>query len=373
MLLKQPKGHVMQLKQSIASATLWLLWAMPLFAEDQWPELPATNGSIQIPAQEWPLKPGPRQVKVTIHYPGGKLEKIDARTGMMLSLHNWGGTGCVGTADPLQLVERYNVVCLCVDYLQSGKQASIDDPEPYDFGYLQALDALRALYWLDHSLTSRKVEFARKRVYATGGSGGGNVTLMVNKLAPRTFACCIDICGMAKLSDDIAFNLPGGSDLNARYSRDKSNPYYLSPDHQELRYVGNPAHLKVMRNLCVDGGCRVIVVHGAEDRTCPVDDALEMVTNLRAARFKVDTKFVSLNDLDGEVFTGTGHSLGNRTLIVQRVSKEYLFPNGAHETMRFGRNDFECRDEIIYPTTNGRFVISYANGYPVGRFEAKSE
>ncbi len=358
----------MQLKQALAPATIVLLWIVPLFAADQWPELPAANGSVQIPVQEWPLKPGPRQVKVAVHYPGGRLDKVDPRTGMMLSLHNWGGTGCAGTADPGQLAERFNVVCLCVDYLQSGKQASIDDPEPYDFGYLQALDALRALYWLDEGLTNRKLEFARKRVYATGGSGGGNVTLMVNKLAPRTFACCIDLCGMAKLSDDIAFNLPGGSNLNARYSRDKSNPYYLSPDHQELRFVGNPAHLKIMREL--GNQCRLIVVHGSEDKTCPVEDAVEMVANMRTAQLTVDAKFVRLTDLDQEVFTSTGHSLGNRTLIVQKVSKEYLLPNGSSEGMRVGRSDFEYREDIIYPTTNGRFVISYKNGYPVGRFEA---
>ena len=40
--------------------------------------------------------------------------------------------------------------------------------------------------------------------------GGGNITLMVNKLAPRTFAAAIDMSGMARLTDDIAFNLPGG-------------------------------------------------------------------------------------------------------------------------------------------------------------------
>ncbi len=354
-----------------AIATLCLLWTTPLLAEDQWPELPATNGAVHIPAQEWPLKPGPRQVKVTVHYPGGKLEKVDSRTGMMLSLHNWGGTGCVGTADPVQLAERYNVVCLCVDYLQSGKQASIDDPEPYDFGYLQALDALRALYWLDHSLTSRKLEFARRRVYATGGSGGGNVTLMANKLAPRTFACCIDICGMAKLTDDIAFNLPGGSDLNARYSRDKSHPYFLSPDHQELRFVGHPAHSKIMHEL--GNHCHLIIVHGTEDRTCPIEDARDMVTNLQTAQLDVEAKFIGAADLDQVAFTGTGHSLGNRTLIVQRVADAYLNVAASARGMRQGPSDFERRKDIVYPTTNGRFVISYANGFPVGRFEARSK
>lgn len=352
---------------ALGLVVLCLLGNAAVSAEDQWPGLPAMNASVEIPAQEWPLKPGPRYVKVTVHYPGGMLERVDRQTGMMLSLHNWGGSGCVGTANPLQLVERYNVVCLCVDYLQSGKQASIDDPEPYDFGYLQALDALRALYWLDHGLSSRPMNFARQRVYATGGSGGGNVTLMVNKLAPRTFACCIDMCGMAKLSDDIAFNLPGGSDLNARYSRDRSHPYYLSPDHQELRFVGNPAHLKIMHGL--GNQCRLFVVHGADDRTCPTADAVEMITNLKAAQLDIEAKIVTAADLDKEVFTSAGHSLGNRTEIVHRVAREYLTPGGQRAAVRNGPSDFERREEIIYPTTHGRFVISYAAGFPLGRFE----
>ena len=41
------------------------------------------------------------------------------------------------------------VVALCVNYLQSGRKEAINGQEPYDFGYLQALDALRALYWMD--------------------------------------------------------------------------------------------------------------------------------------------------------------------------------------------------------------------------------
>ncbi len=31
--------------------------------------------------------------------------------------------------------------------------------------------------------------------------------------------------------------------------------------------------------------------------------------------------------------------------------------------------DFEAREELVFPTPNGRYVVSYANGYPVGRFE----
>ena len=95
------------------------------------PALPETMGTVSIPAQEWPVKPGPREIAVTIRYPraGSKIQGVLPTTGLMLSLHNWGGTGSGGSADPGVLAEKYNVVAISVDYLQSGKKASIDDPE----------------------------------------------------------------------------------------------------------------------------------------------------------------------------------------------------------------------------------------------------
>ena len=209
-----------------------------------WPPLPAADAAVEIPAQEWPRRPGPRQVRVLVHYPGGKLANVTAATGIMLSLHNWGGVDCAGTADPQTLADKLNVVALCVNYLQSGKQDSIEGPEPYDFGYLQGLDALRAVWWMQASLQAQRLAFAEGRIFSTGGSGGGNVALMANKLAPRTFACVVDLCGMKKLSADIAFHLPGGSDLDARWSRDPASPSYLSPDEQDLRFVGQSGHLQ---------------------------------------------------------------------------------------------------------------------------------
>jgi len=42
----------------------------------EWPALPEANGAIEIPAQEWPQNPGPRTVKIEIHYPQGKLANV---------------------------------------------------------------------------------------------------------------------------------------------------------------------------------------------------------------------------------------------------------------------------------------------------------
>lgn len=333
-----------------------------------WPALPEKDGAVELPAQEWPLRPGPRRVRVLVHYPRGSLDSVDARTGVMLTLHNWGGTDCVGTANPRHLADTLNVVALCVNYLQSGKQDSIDGPEPYDFGYLQALDALRALWWTCDRLPMQGRAFAAGRIYCTGGSGGGNVTLMANKLAPRTFACVIDLCGMKKLSDDVAFQLPGGSDLNARYVRDPAHPYHLSPDHQELRFLGNREHLQVQKQL--GATARIVTVHGQEDATCPFPDAVEMVDAMRAAGISVEPHFLRRDDLDGKIFTSAGHSLGDRTQIVLKVAGKYLRPGEAESLERKTPSDFERREAIRFPTSQGAIVIDYREGFPIGRYES---
>ena len=329
-------------------------------------ELPNRNDYVFVPAQSWPQRPGPRDVRISIYYPYGKLENVNQQTGIMLTLHNWGGEDCVGTASPQSLADRLNVITICVNYLQSGKKASIEDPEPYDFGYLQSLDALRGLAYVRTGLKQMDVAYDDSRLFCTGGSGGGNVTLMANKLAPRTFACVIDMCGMKKLSDDIAFDLPGGSGLNARWSQDTNSGNYLSPDEQALRFVGEPQHLATLKSL--QPSSKVIVVHGVDDTTCPFEDAREMVANMQAAGLDVEPHFIGKDDLDGSVFTSTGHPLGNRTEIVFRVAEKYLVPDGPQTLHRTGPSDFDRGEDIRYETANGQFVISYDSGVPVGVF-----
>lgn len=350
--------------------SLIVVWLLNLsftgWAAEPWPALPPTDQRVELPAQEWPLRPGPRTIQVLIHYPTGKLSGVTPQTGLMLTLHNWGGTDCVGTASPQVLANRFNVIALCVNYLQSGPKDSIEGPEPYDFGYLQGLDALRSLQWVFSKLQAQQTEFDSRRIFATGGSGGGNVTLMANKLAPRTFACVVDLCGMKKLSDDIAFNVPGGSDLDARYRRDLKHPYALSLDDQELRWPGHPQHLSVMKELGTQA--RIVTVHGVDDRTCPFEDAQEFVANAQAAKLDIVPRFIQKSDLDGKVFSSTGHSLGNRTEIVLQVAGQWLDPKSPDALRRTGLTDFERRDVVRYPTRHGAFEISYKDSFPVGRF-----
>lgn len=349
-------------------AWLGVLFAASVFAQEP-PPLPERDGDVTLPAQEWPYRPGPRTIRVYLRYPGGQLSRIDDRTGLLLSLHNWGGTVFAGAPDPTALARRLNVVAIGVDYLQSGAQASIHDPEPYDFGWLQALDALRALHYVFDRLQASRTPFAGGRIFATGGSGGGNVALMANKLAPRTFTGIVDLCGMPRLTDDIAFGLPGGSDLNARYRREPTSPNYLSVDEQELRFLGHPAHAAAMKAR--GAAAKIVVVHGVDDRTCPFADAREMVESLQAAGLDVVPHYVDAARVDGTAFQSTGHSLGQRTEIFFRVTDARWTADAPDALTRSGPTDFERREEIVYRTPNGRFVVQFGAGPPVGRFEAE--
>ncbi len=336
-------------------------------AEDDrgWPSLPEVDAAVEIPAQRSPYSSDARTVKVYLTYPGGSLDNVNAETGLMLSLHNWGGTQADGTADPAFLAAKYNVIAIAVDYFQSG---DLDKSVPYDFGYLQALDSLRALYFVFDGLDTSGMLFSRGRIFAAGGSGGGNVALMANKLAPRTFACIIDCSGMVKLDDEIAFGLPGGSELSARYSQDSSNPHSLTKDAQEIRFVGHPDHLSTMNRL--GNACKVIVSHGLTDEVCPVDHTREMVANMQAASMDVEAHLIAESDIESEIIMNTGHGVGDRTLIINKFASKYLLPDSESALVRTGKCDFELHDENVrYATRNGTYVISYGRGYPIGRFE----
>lgn len=334
-----------------------------------WPKLPTTNGVVELPAQEWPCRPAPRHIKVYVYYPFGRLEHVTAKTGLMLTIHNWGGTEAIGSAEPKVLTERLDVVSVAVDYLQSGKNEALETPEPYDFGYLQALDALRGLWYVQQGMKVSKTNFDASRIYATGGSAGGHVAMMCNKLAPHTFTCLIDICGPTKLSDDIAYGLPGGSSFNARYEKEDGLPGSLTTDEREIRCLSDPRHLAEMKRL--GNATKLIVVHGTDDTTAPFADTKELVEAMQQAKLDVESVFISKSQLDGKVFTATGHTIGHRTEILFRVADKYLRVGSKNYLSRTTSTDFFRREEIRYETTNGAFVISYEKGYPIGKFVPK--
>ncbi|EDL59922.1 hypothetical protein [Gimesia maris] len=78
-------------------------------------DLPERDSSFSISTQEWPFQPGPRTVKVYLYYPGKELKNVNAETGLMLNLHNWGGTNTSGAGNPAVLTRELNVIVISVD------------------------------------------------------------------------------------------------------------------------------------------------------------------------------------------------------------------------------------------------------------------
>jgi poly(3-hydroxybutyrate) depolymerase len=322
------------------------------------PPLPA-QGEVQIPAQAVGDSTG-RTITVHLRYPEGRLDKIKPTTGLMLSLHNWGGKGFGGAPSPEVLAKRYDVVAIGVDYFQSGDNPK--DVVPYDFGVYQTCDALRALYYVFQSLGDRHIAFDKTRIYVTGGSGGGNVSLMANKFAPHTFACVVDVSGMASLTDDIAYNLPGGSGLDARYSRNTNSPAYLSPGMQELRDTGNPKHLALAAEW--KNAAKVVSIHGQDDGSCLFPDKQRVIKAMQDAGFDATLHAIGKADADGVVILNSGHSIGNRTELVDRFAGSYLTATNPALCRLKGPTDFERKSVLTFPIQGGSCTVSFAKDWP---------
>ena len=272
----------------------------------------------KFPGQEYRFAPGSREVQMYVREP---VNGINADTGLMLLLHNWGGTWKQTVPWCNALADRYNLVTISVNYLQSGE--SKHDKVPYDHGLLQAMDCLRAVYTVAQQLKKSGVKWNSKRLYAAGGSGGGNVSQMVNKLAPASFACIVDMCGMPGLTEDIAF---GRGNLNAGYSQDPKSSKFLTAAMREIRDPGNPHHLA--RQKKVNPNNKVVIVHGQDDCYCSVVDKITIFKNMIKAGFRPSGYFLTESDIDGKVITTTGHAIGNRLKVIERYAGRFLEENG---------------------------------------------
>lgn len=318
------------------------------------PKLPETSGKVEIEVRDAGQQAA-RKLSVHIVYPHNRLSDIGAKTGIMLSLHNWGGTVWDNAPNPSRLSENYDLLVIGVTYYQSGDRSGAS--EPYDYGYVQAMDALRALHYVYQGLTAAGHSFDSTRIYCTGGSGGGNVTQMASKFAPNTFACIVDLSGMASLTDDIAYHLPGGSSLDARYSPDPASPAYLTPDMQEIRDLGNLSHLGLQAKSA--NRCKIVVIHGEDDPVCLGSDKHRVVDAMRAVGLDVEPHFITKADINGELIINSGHQIGERTGLLMHFSGRYLSLQSDQMCRLTGPNDFERRIPVAYPTSNGVHTITY--------------
>lgn len=295
-----------------------------------------------------------RSVEAHISYPGAG---INENTGMMLVSHNWGGTWEMCWYWCQVLSAKFNLICIDTDYYQTGPW----DPKgpAYDFGVLQSIDCLRVLYELRKYMKDNNIAYNRRRIYAAGASGGGNVSQMLNKLAPHTFGCIIDLCGMPGLTDKVAYG--ESPRLDAGYSRDPEHPNYLAKHMQEIRDYGNPEHLAIQYQYNPES--QVVIVHGVDDDYCCCADKVGIFGNMLRAGFKPEGYFITPGMVDGIVVTDTGHPIGDRAYVIAKFGQKFIAEKGEFVKL-LEASDFDRQSVIQYPVTGGTYQIDYSNGAP---------
>lgn len=116
-------------------------------------------------------------------------DTVNSQTGVMLFSHGWGSSRYV-VQDRMEFTcEAFNLICVSVEYRQSGldfdPDRGIGAYSPYDASFLQVFDVLNGL----RAVCNLRSGINRKRLFHYGQSQGGHIALLSAIFAPHTFAC----------------------------------------------------------------------------------------------------------------------------------------------------------------------------------------
>ncbi len=120
-------------------------------------------------------------------------DALGTNTGAMLCTHGWGNSRFQDAQKMAWAVDSYDLVCVSVEYRQSGFDASVQGHGwdcPYDFSFFQLFDVLNGL----RDVLRLRPGINVKRLFHYGGSQGGHLALLSAIVAPRTFAAVYASC-----------------------------------------------------------------------------------------------------------------------------------------------------------------------------------
>ena len=275
---------------------------------------------------------------------------VTKQTGMMLVNHNWGGTWQMCAPWCQILADKLDLITIDVNYYQSGWTPS---DGCYDHGVIQSMDCLRALYEVRKYAAANNIPFDPARTFTCGASGGGNVAQMLNKFAPHTFACIVDLCGVV-FDEDVAY---GMGPLNAGYSKDPASPAFLTRGMLEIRDLANPVHLDYQYRCNPDN--KIIIIHGTEDESCPCSSKAKVFAAQLNAGFLPEAHFITTAKTDGIIMLAPDHSLGDRAYIIARYSYDFIAPAGQYSKRLSADDDFARKSRITYPVDGGVYTIDF--------------
>ncbi|MGE5370814.1 MAG: hypothetical protein ACM3QZ_02390 [Solirubrobacterales bacterium] len=234
----------------------------------------------------------------------------------------------------------------------------------HDFGYIQAIDCLWSLGVLKQLCLQDNITLNWSRVYAYGAADGGHILGMCQRFAPHTFGLII--------SD----NAP------------------LSVTLSEISEVGRRME---KRWLQADDGSKVRIFiemqpyYGFEkDAAYYVTEDMLEIRDLQRYTPAGDTRLVLFQngeqDADKEAYYeqlkaagkvieyhSSADALTNEMVPdhIFLVGDRFMDPSSPEHITLSGPGDSELGVHLEFETTNGKYVVDYASGAPVIAFEGK--
>jgi dienelactone hydrolase len=139
----------------------------------------------------------PKPITVLVMEP----DNIDKNTGAMLFTHGWAGNRFQHQDKMEYTVDKFNLVCISVEYRMSGFDF---DPVtghgaylPYDASFYQVFDVLNGF----REVIKFYPQIEHKRFYHYGGSQGGHIALLSSMYVPNTFAFIYASCPLTHLDN----------------------------------------------------------------------------------------------------------------------------------------------------------------------------
>ena len=201
-------------------------------------------------------------------------DKMDSNTGAMLFTHGWGGNRFQHQDKMEYSADKFNVVCISVEFRMSGYDFNPTTGRgaylPYDGSFMQTFDVLNGLRFILAMIP----EINRKRIFNYGGSQGGCIALLCSIFAPDTFA-------FTYASSAITYF----EDIRQEWCGREFADY-------EISIRSAIEHIDKIK-------CPLFLEHGTADETVPYEHTQKLVEKLKSQNKQVKVKY----------YEGGSHSL----------------------------------------------------------------
>jgi len=251
-------------------------------------------------------------------------DKINDQTGVMLFSHGWGCSRFQNQDKMEWTADRFNILCLAVEYRMSGYDfnavTGIGAHCPYDASFLQTFDVLNSLRIVleDHPSLNRK------RLFHYGSSQGGHICLLSSIFAPDTFSFIYASCPIVHLTPNIL-----------AWTGREFAPYELS-----VRNV--PEHSPRIK-------CPVYIEYGTSDTDIPCTEHSEKLIQLLRQRS---------HPVEVAAYEGGDHSL--QPTITKLVAYQRMASHPLENLFSNKTDDFAAETLIRIPCENKTLEIDWS-------------